>query len=202
VPARIGILALQGDFDAHRKAIERAGARAFEVRSAADLASVDGLILPGGESTTMLKLLEEEELFEPLRTFGCSHPIFGTCAGAILLATEVLRPRQKSLSLMDLTVERNGYGRQADSRIAQIELEGKSAEAVFIRAPVIRRAGALVRVLATYAGDPVLVEEGPHLAATFHPELTENSAIHQYFVLKLINGPNEKGTSDTLKGRE
>lgn len=182
---KIGVLALQGDFEAHRRAIERAGGEAIEVRTAADLASIDGLILPGGESTTMLKLLDAENLFEPLRRFGESKPLFGTCAGAILLAREVVNPPQPSLGLLDLTVERNGYGRQMDSRIAEIEIEGQPAEAVFIRAPIIRRIGPEARVLATYLDTPVLIEQGKHLAATFHPELSTNGAIHQRFIQKV-----------------
>jgi pyridoxal 5'-phosphate synthase pdxT subunit len=187
VKPKIGVLALQGDFDAHRHALERAGAEATEVRTASDLAGLDGLIIPGGESTTMLKLLNEENLFEPLRHFGQAKPIFGTCAGAILLANEVLNPRQPSLALMDLTVERNGYGRQIDSRIAHIDIEGKPAEAVFIRAPVVRRIGPGARVLAQYEDSPVLVEQGKHLMATFHPELSTASSVHQQFVDKVRN---------------
>ncbi len=183
--ARIGVLALQGDFDAHRSAIERAGGEAVEVRTAADLDSVDGLILPGGESTTMLKLLHIENLFEPLRNFGQTRPIFGTCAGAILLASEVVNPAQESLGLIDATVERNGYGRQIDSRIAEIDLDGKPAEAVFIRAPIIRQVGPAARVLATYLDDPVLIEQGRHLAATFHPELSSDDRIHRRFIEKV-----------------
>jgi 5'-phosphate synthase pdxT subunit len=182
---KIGVLALQGDFEAHRKAIERAGGEAVEVRTAADLEAVDGLILPGGESTTMLKLLHAENLFEPLRDFGKTKPIFGTCAGAILLATEVVNPAQESLGLMDATVERNGYGRQIDSRIAEIELEGKPAEAVFIRAPIIRQVGPAARVLARYLDHPVLIEQGRHLAATFHPELSSDDRIHRRFIEKV-----------------
>ena len=180
----IGVLALQGDFAAHMRALERAGARPVEVRSQQDLASLDGLVIPGGESTTMLKLLGEEQLFEPLREFGRSKPVFGTCAGAILLAREVLHPKQASLELMDLTVERNGYGRQIDSRIASIRIAGEPQplEAVFIRAPIIRRVGPKGRVLATYRGDPVLVEEGIHPVATFHPELTGDARVHRQFV--------------------
>jgi pyridoxal 5'-phosphate synthase pdxT subunit len=187
---KIGVLALQGDFEAHRKALERAGGEGVEVRSAADLAGLDGLIIPGGESTTMLKLLDAENLFEPLQRFGRKKPIFGTCAGAILLASEVLNPEQRSLGLMDLTVERNGYGRQIDSRIAEIEFdgqarEGKAAEAVFIRAPVIRRVGPAAKVLARYLDAPVLIEQGKHLAATFHPELSTDNRIHRRFVEKV-----------------
>jgi 5'-phosphate synthase pdxT subunit len=133
----------------------------------------------------MLKLLAEEKLLEPVREFGARKAIFGTCAGAILLASEVLHPPQPSLGLVDMTIERNGYGRQIDSRIAQIDLAGKPSEAVFIRAPIIRRVGPGARVLAKYGEDPVLIEEGRHLAATFHPELTGNLDIHRYFLSKI-----------------
>lgn len=190
--ARIGVLALQGDFEAHRMAIEHAGAQAFEVRMAADLDRADGLIIPGGESTTMLKLLDIENLLEPVRTFGNLKPIFGTCAGAILLASEVLHPAQPSLGLMDLTVERNAYGRQIDSRIARIELEGQTSEAVFIRAPIIRRVGPSARILATYENAPVLVEQGRHMASTFHPELSPASRVHQRFIHKVGAEKGEK----------
>ena len=179
---RIGVLALQGNFHAHCNALERAGAEAEEVRTAKDLQTIDGLIIPGGESTTMLKLLDDEHLFEPLKEFGAQKPIFGTCAGAILLASEVLNPVQRSLGLMDLTVERNAYGRQIDSRIAQIDLEGEKAEAVFIRAPVIRRVGPETKVLATYLNVPVLVQHGKHMVATFHPELSNNNSVHAMFI--------------------
>jgi 5'-phosphate synthase pdxT subunit len=181
----IGILALQGDFEAHRRAVERAGAKAVEVRTADDMREVSGLILPGGESTTMLKLLVDEGLFEPLKEFGRRQPIFGTCAGAILLAKRVTSPVQPSLELMDIDVERNAYGRQLDSHVARIkaaELGDGEMEAVFIRAPIIRRTGPGVRVLAEYKGDPVLVDDGLHLAATFHPELSEGAVIHRLFV--------------------
>ena len=182
---RIGVLALQGDYAAHLRAIERAGAQAIEVRTKADLDNVDGLIIPGGESTTMLKLLDVEGLFEPLRDFGAEKPIFGTCAGAILLASEVLNPVQRSLGLLDLTVERNGYGRQIDSRIVQLQIEGEPVEAVFIRAPIIRRAGKTSHVLASYNDTPVLVEQGRHLVATFHPELSGTDEIHKLFLEKV-----------------
>jgi pyridoxal 5'-phosphate synthase pdxT subunit len=184
---KIGVLALQGDFEAHRKALERAAAGAVEVRTAADLESVDGLIIPGGESTTMLKLLDAENLFEPLRDFGKSKAIFGTCAGAILLASEVLNPPQPSLGLVDLTIERNAYGRQIDSRIVPIDIQGKQAEAVFIRAPIIRRVGSEAKILAQYLGAPVLVEQGRHIVATFHPELTGDNQIHRHFLDKVAS---------------
>ncbi len=182
----IGVLALQGDFEAHRKALARAGARAVEVRTAAELAGVAGLVIPGGESTTMLKLLRLESLVEPLREFGAARPIFGTCAGAILLASKVTHPEQESLGLMDIDVERNAYGRQLDSHVAMLEeADGGPLEAVFIRAPIIRRAGPQVRVLASYRGAPVLVEQGLHMAATFHPELSTDDRVHRRFVRKV-----------------
>jgi 5'-phosphate synthase pdxT subunit len=184
---RVGVLALQGDFQAHERALTRAGAQAVEVRSAVDLAGVDGLVIPGGESTTMMKLLQEEKLLDPLREFGRERPIFGTCAGAILLATGVVNSQQASLGLMDMEVERNAYGRQLDSRIARLQSQGMEGdlEAVFIRAPIIRRVGQDAKVLASYGGDPVLVEQGRHLAATFHPELTDDSRVHLMFLRKI-----------------
>lgn len=183
---KIGVLALQGDFEKHERALARAGAESLQVRSAGDLEKVDGLIIPGGESTTMLKLLEEEKLLEPVREFGERRPIFGTCAGAILLASEVVNPHQASLGLMDIEVERNAYGRQLDSRIARLNPDGLEGEleAVFIRAPIIRRVGEKANVLARYEGDPVLVEQGRHLVATFHPELTDDPRIHRMFLEK------------------
>lgn len=185
----VGVLALQGDFEAHQKALARAGAKAVPVRTAKDLEGLDGLVIPGGESTTMLKLLVEEQLFEPLRSFGERKPIFGTCAGAILMAKDVRNPVQDSLGLCDLAIERNAYGRQLDSRVTHLNPdvpigEGE-IEAVFIRAPVIRAVGPEVKVLARYNGDPVLVEQGRHLIATFHPELTQDPRIHALFVEKL-----------------
>ena len=191
VKKKIGVLALQGDFEAHEKALRRAGAEPVEVRSAADLRDIDGLVIPGGESSTMLKLLEIENLLEPLREFGQERPVFGTCAGAILLANEVLHPPQPSLGLMDIGVERNAYGRQLDSRIARLKPEGLDGEleAVFIRAPIIRRVGEGARVLARYNGDPVLVEQGRHLVATFHPELTDDLSVHRLFLDKVRHTP-------------
>ena len=184
---RVGVLALQGDFQAHQRALERAGAEAVEVRTSADLESIQGLVIPGGESTTMLKLLEEEKLLDPLREFGRRRPIFGTCAGAILLATSVANSPQASLGLMDIQVERNAYGRQVDSRIAHLDPQGMDGglEAVFIRAPIIRRVGKEAKVLASYEGDPVLVDQGRHLAATFHPELTDDPRVHLMFLEKV-----------------
>ncbi|MCC6857203.1 MAG: pyridoxal 5'-phosphate synthase glutaminase subunit PdxT [Bryobacterales bacterium] len=193
---RVGILALQGDFEAHGKALARAGAGAVFVRTAGDLEGLDGLIIPGGESTTMLKLLREEKLMDPLAEFGRRRPVFGTCAGAILLAREVSNPVQDSLALMDIAVERNAYGRQLESHVSKVQPDEEFArragagemEAVFIRAPIIRRVGESVRVLARSNGDPVLVEQGPYLVATFHPELTVDSRVHRLFLSKLSDG--------------
>jgi 5'-phosphate synthase pdxT subunit len=190
---RVGVLALQGDFEAHEKALVRAGADVRQVRTAAELDSVDALVIPGGESTTMLKLLNFMDLKEPLRQFAQAKPVFGTCAGAILLAKDVLNPGQESFGAVDMTVERNAYGRQIDSRVVQLTPEAEfqqragagSLEAVFIRAPIIRRTGPGVKILAEYDGNPVLVEQGRHLIATFHPELTQDSRVHQLFLNKI-----------------
>ena len=190
---KVGVLALQGDFAAHGAALERAGAQPVYVRERSQLREIDGLILPGGESSTMLKLLRHENLFDDLAEFGRRKPMFGTCAGAILMARDVTNPSQESLGLMDIEVERNGYGRQVDSRVVELDTEPEFAmrtapgklEAVFIRAPIIRRAGNGVHVLAEYDGDPVLIEQGRHLVATFHPELTKDSRVHSLFLEKL-----------------
>jgi 5'-phosphate synthase pdxT subunit len=181
----IGVLAIQGDFAAHARTLRRIGVDVIEVRRANDLDAADGLILPGGESTTMLKFIEEENLSASIIHFASQgKPIFGTCAGAILLAREVYNPAQASLGLIDIGVERNGYGRQVDSFIAEVEtaIEGGPLEAVFIRAPKIKRTGPEVEVLASLNGEPVLVREGNILAATFHPELTEDTRAHSLFV--------------------
>jgi len=190
---KVGVLSLQGDFEAHGKALERAGAQPVYVREPEQFEDLDGLIIPGGESTTMLKLLHYEGLMDKLADFGQRKPVFGTCAGAILMANQVTSPAQESLGLTDMAVERNAYGRQVDSRVVEIEpdpdFQQRTApgklEAVFIRAPIIRRIGENAKVLATYKGDPVLVEDGKYLVATFHPELTQDSRVHQYFLEKL-----------------
>jgi len=187
---RAGVLALQGDFEAHQKALERAGAAAVQVRTAADLDGLDGLVIPGGESTTMLRILKDEALLDPLARFGHERPIFGTCAGAILLASEVSNPAQESLGLVDMAIERNAYGRQLDSRVVRLMPEEEfllrtgpgELETVFIRAPIIRRIGPSAHVYLRYNGDPVLVAQGRHLVATFHPELTGDARIHRLFV--------------------
>ena len=188
------MFALQGDFAAHGAAVERLGAEPVYVREASQFPGIDGLILPGGESTTMLKLLGYEPgLLDALTEFGQRKPMFGTCAGAILMANEVSNPEQESLRVMDIGVERNAYGRQIDSRVVEIEPAAEfyertspgKLEAVFIRAPIIRRAGDGTKVLVSYNGDPVLVEQGRHLVATFHPELTSDSRVHRLFLEKL-----------------
>jgi 5'-phosphate synthase pdxT subunit len=182
---KVGVLALQGDFEAHQKALQRAGAEAVQVRTPDDLSRVQGLIIPGGESTTMLRLLHAANLMQPIKAFGQSKPIYGSCAGAILLATDVVNPEQESLKLMDIGVQRNGYGRQLDSRVVHIPTDSGDLEAVFIRAPVILRVGKDAKVLARYNGDPVLVEEGRHLVSTFHPELTDDTRVHEMFLDKI-----------------
>jgi 5'-phosphate synthase pdxT subunit len=190
---KVGVLSLQGDFAAHGAAVERAGALPVYVRERSQLGEIDGLILPGGESSTMLKLLHYENLFDDVVEYGRCKPMFGTCAGAILMARDVTNPAQESMGLMDIEVERNAYGRQVDSRVveldAQPEFEQRTSpgklEAVFIRAPIIRRAGQGIHVLAEYAGDPVLIEQGQYLVATFHPELTKDARVHSLFLEKL-----------------
>ncbi len=181
---RIGVLAIQGDFDAHAAALRQAGAEPVLVRRPEHLASVEGLIIPGGESTTFLKFLERDGFLQALEAFVQSKPTFGTCAGCILLAKEVRHPAQQSLGVLDIAVERNAYGRQIDSVIemSQTKLDGGPLELVYIRAPRIVRNGPEVKVLAERDGLPVLVEQGHILAATFHPELSFDRRVHQRFI--------------------
>ncbi len=181
---RIGVLAIQGDFAAHAQALEETGAEAVEVRKPAQLAGLDGLILPGGESTTFLKFLERDGFLESLQHFVAGKPTFGTCAGCILLARNVSHPAQQSLAVMDISVERNAYGRQIDSAIqtGETALPGGPLEMVYIRAPRIASVGPGVEVLAQRDGFPVLVRQGRLLAATFHPELSSDRRVHQLFV--------------------
>jgi len=180
----IGVLALQGAFDAHANALTALGVTAKLVRTPAELANLDGLIIPGGESTTFLKFLERGGFLDALQSFVETTPTFGTCAGAILLAKNVENPTQKSLAALDITVERNAYGRQIDSAILTepTKLEGGPLEMVFIRAPRITRTGPNVETLAIRDGFPVLVREGHLLAATFHPELSSDPRVHQLFL--------------------
>jgi pyridoxal 5'-phosphate synthase pdxT subunit len=180
----IGVLALQGAYDAHAQTLRKLGATPRLVRLPEDLQDLDGLIMPGGESTTMLRFLEQRGFFEKLKDFAHATPTFGTCAGVILLAKDVTHPAQRSLGALDITVERNAYGRQIDSTILQANssLPGGPLEMVFIRAPRIVRTGDDVETLATRGADPVLVREGHLLAATFHPELGHDVRVHQLFL--------------------
>lgn len=183
-PPIVGVLALQGDFEAHAAALRESGAEPVLVRRPEQLADIDGLILPGGESTTFLKFLERDGFLGALQEFVRAKPSFGTCAGCILLAKEVLRPAQASLGVLDATVERNAYGRQIDSAIEMTDtkLEGGPVEAVYIRAPRILKTGPKVQVLAEREGFPVLVEQNHIMAATFHPELSADRRVHRRFV--------------------
>ena len=196
---RIGVLALQGDYAAHAEALAEAGAIPSLVKSPEDLRpngeSLDGLIIPGGESTTMLKFLEQRGLFESLKDFTAQRPVFGTCAGAILLAREVRRPHQRSLQALDAVVERNAYGRQIDSTILSepTSLPGGPLEMVFIRAPRFVETGKGVEVLASREGFPVLVRQGKLLAATFHPELSKDRRIHKLFVDSVMASRQQAG---------
>jgi len=178
---KIGVLALQGDFDAHRKRLEELGAEVVLVKKPEQLDEIDGLVIPGGESGTFLKLLGEAG-FEKLKQFVRVKPTFGTCAGAILLANEVENPTQSGLGALDIRVRRNAYGRQVDSSIREGRLGSEPLEMVFIRAPKIERVGAGVEVIATEGGDPVAVRQGRVMAATFHPELSDDTRVHQAFL--------------------
>jgi pyridoxal 5'-phosphate synthase pdxT subunit len=185
----IGVLALQGDFDAHRRRLEELGAKVVLIKKPDQLDEIDGLVIPGGESGTFLKLLGEEG-FEKLKQFVRLKPTFGTCAGAILLATEVENPQQAGLGAIDIRIRRNAYGRQLDSSIREGQLlqsslnakPGSPLEMVFIRAPRIERVGAGVEVIATEGKDTVAVRQGRAMAATFHPELSEDTRVHQAFL--------------------
>ena len=183
-PFTIGVLALQGDYEAHARAFVILGARTVLVRKTEELAGLDGLVLPGGESTTMLKFLEQHEFFDALKNFASTTPTFATCAGVILLAREVLNPTQRSLGVLDATVERNAYGRQIDSAILTLptKLPGGPLEMVFIRSPRITRVGPSVEVLARRDNFPTLVRQHYLLAATFHPEMTSDSRVQDLFL--------------------
>jgi len=183
---RIGVLALQGDFALHAKALAKCGVEAVEVRKPSELDEIDGLIIPGGESTTLLNLMDAWNFPPALEKFhSTGKPIFGTCAGLIILARDVENPKQFSLGLIDVAVERNAYGRQRESFEAQgtVRLDDTPVqlEMVFIRAPRIRRIGPGVEVLAEHRGEPVMARQDRVLVATFHPELTDSTAVHQYF---------------------
>jgi 5'-phosphate synthase pdxT subunit len=181
---RIGVLAIQGDYAAHAEALSETGAEPVEIRKPEELANLDGLVLPGGESTTMLKFLEKHQFFDALKDYCETHPILATCAGTILIAREVRHPVQRSLGILDAVVERNAYGRQIDSTIlhAESSLPGGPLEMVFIRAPRIAEVGPNVEVLAERDGSAALVRQGNILAATFHPELSSDRRVHTAFV--------------------
>lgn len=185
---RIGVLGIQGDYAAHAAALSEAGAEAVDVRKPEDLDGIDGLILPGGESTTMLRFLDRHGLFDRLREFAGRKPVFGTCAGTILLAKDVRNPAQRSLGVLNAAVERNAYGRQIDSSIETepTTLAGGAMEMVFIRAPRIVEIGDGVETLAKRDGFPVLVHQGNVVAATFHPELSADRRVHRFFV-EIVN---------------
>ena len=187
----IGVLALQGDFDAHRRRLEELGAKVVLVRKPEQLDEIDGLVIPGGESGTFLKLLGPAGV-EQLKQFVRVKPTFGTCAGAILLATEVENPAQAGLGALNIRIRRNAYGRQVDSSIREGLLLGAAAgspiEMVFIRAPKIVHVGDDVEVLATEGSDAVAVRQGKAMAATFHPELSDDTRIHQAFLDLVKNG--------------
>jgi 5'-phosphate synthase pdxT subunit len=182
---KVGVLALQGDFAAHMALFSILDVEARPVRRVTELEDIDGLVVPGGESTTLAKLLDGLELREPLRDFAASKPILGTCAGAILLASKLSNDGGvQPLRIMDMDVERNGFGRQIDSfedeitAVEEIEGEGK-AVGVFIRAPRIRRVGQALQVLGVYGQEPVVVRQDRHLALTFHPEINQDPRWHR-----------------------
>jgi 5'-phosphate synthase pdxT subunit len=184
-PVKIGIVAIQGDFAAHAAILQALGAETVEVRTVRDLDGCDGIVLPGGESTTQLQFLKEEGLFDAIRKFSrAGGAVFGTCAGAILLAAKVNNPPQESLGLLDMTVLRNGYGRQMASDVffGPTTLKKDPLEMVFIRGPIIEQIGKGIQVLARHEGKPALVEKDNVLAATFHPELTDDTTVHQHFL--------------------
>jgi 5'-phosphate synthase pdxT subunit len=184
---KIGVLALQGDFDAHRKRLQELGADVVLVKQPEQFNEIEGLVIPGGESSTFLKLLGESG-FERLREFVRVKPTFGTCAGAILLAKEVENPKQTGLGAIDIAIRRNAYGRQIDSSIREGLFAGSPIEMVFIRAPKIERLGPGVEVLATEGKDPVVVRQDKVMAATFHPELTDDHRVHRAFLDLVQNG--------------
>ena len=192
----VAVLALQGDFEAHRKALAEIGVESFEAKRPVDLERADGLVIPGGESTTLWKFFEAEPWEEGFHAFAESgRPILGTCAGAIVLAREVTNPEQRGLGLIDIAVARNAYGRQVDSFLGEVEAPslGEAMPAVFIRAPRILRTGPGVDVLARHRGEPVIVRQGNVAAATFHPELTMDRRLHRLlFASKEAHGQLER----------
>jgi len=194
---KIGILAVQGDFAAHAAMLRSLGAETVEVRTVADLRECDGIVLPGGESTTQLQFLQEEGLYEAIRKFAKDgNAVFGTCAGAILLATSVKNPPQGSLGLLEMTVLRNGYGRQLASDVffEPSTLKKEPLEMVFIRGPIIESTAPDIRLLCAHEGKPALVQKENILAATFHPELTDDATVHEHF-LSMAGAAQKNGVS-------
>jgi len=191
----IGVLALQGDFDAHRRRLEELGAKVVLVKKPEQLDTIDGLVIPGGESSTFLKLLGEAG-FEKLKQFVRRKPTFGTCAGAILLAKEVENPAQAGLGVLDIGIRRNAYGRQLDSSIREGKFGSDPIEMVFIRAPKIERIGPGVEIIATEGNDPVAVRQGSVMAATFHPELSADPRLHRAFLNLVANGDGKTTSSN------
>ena len=190
----VGVLAIQGDYEAHKAVLKRLGADVTLVRKPEQLDAIDAIVIPGGESSTFLNFLAERGFLDKLRDFVSTKPAFGTCAGAILLAKEVENPPQQSLGVLDIRIRRNAYGRQIDSSIreAETKLGAKPLEMVFIRAPKITGTGKEVEVLATENGDPVLVRQGKIMAATFHPELSNDTRVHEAFLKLVKNGHEDK----------
>jgi pyridoxal 5'-phosphate synthase pdxT subunit len=204
VGVKIGILAVQGDFAAHAAMLESMGIETVEVRTPANMDGCDGLILPGGESTTQLQFLQEEGLYETIKKFASEgHAVFGTCAGAILLATDVENPKQESLGLLDMTVLRNGYGRQIASDVfsARSTLKDEPLEMVFIRGPIIERTGPGIEILAKHLGKPAIVQKGRLLATTFHPALTSDTTVHEYFLKLAAESGHGSGKSNGAKAK-
>lgn len=188
---RVGVLALQGDFREHLKAAEMCGHTPVDVRRVSELESIDSLILPGGESTTIIQLAQNFDLYQPIRSAIAQRlPVYGSCAGMILLADRIIDgiKDQKSFGGLDITVRRNAFGRQVDSFESDLDFNGKSLHAVFIRAPWVEEVGAGVEVLSTAANHPVAVRQGSLLATSFHPELTEDLAVHRYFFEEICKG--------------
>lgn len=200
---KIGILAIQGDYEAHAKMLDRLGVKWAYVRRPEDIDGVAGIILPGGESTTHVKVMREEGLWDAIEQFAAhGGALFGTCAGAILLAREVHNPPQASLGLLDMSILRNGYGRQLASDVheGKTKLSDQPIEMVFIRAPIIQKTGEGVEVLARDAAHPVLVQQGRMLAATFHPELTDDRTVHQHF-LEMVRDNRRMPTAENHSSR-
>lgn len=196
----VGVLALQGAFNKHAEMMRALGVKAIEVRTPEDLKNCDALIIPGGESTTIMKQMKFIGFIDAFRAFAKQKPVFGTCAGLILMSHDIISDTMQPFNLLDITVERNAFGRQAESFQTEVDFFPKKnvekstsqkLKAMFIRAPRIRRTGSDVHILASYEGEPILVQQGHHLGATFHPELTTDNSVHAYF-LKMIKQSSQK----------